>query len=86
MDLKSSFDQAVKDSKELAERPDNEALLEIYSLYKQATEGDAPTDVTFGMFDIINKAKHDAWEKLKGTTKEDAMQRYVDLIMRLKTQ
>ena len=38
--LKSKFEQAVADSKKLPERPDNKTFVQIYLLYKQATEGD----------------------------------------------
>jgi acyl-CoA-binding protein len=70
MDLKENFEIAVKESKELTKRPDNETLLKLYSLYKQATEGDMdPNTPAPGMFDFVNKAKHDAWKKLSGTSK-----------------
>lgn len=78
--LKDVFEAAVKDSKELPTRPDNEILLQIYSLYKQATEGDVNTDNPPGMFDFVAKAKFDAWLKLKGVATEDAMRQYINLI------
>ena len=82
-DLKSMFETAVADSKNLAERPSNDTLLQIYSLYKQGTSGDA-TGKRPGMFDMVGRAKFDAWAKLKGTGQDDAMQQYVDLINSLK--
>src|SRR6185369_336323 len=33
-DLKKQFEQAVADSKNLPEKPDNQTLLQIYALYK----------------------------------------------------
>ncbi|MCW5671696.1 MAG: acyl-CoA-binding protein [Hydrogenophaga sp.] len=78
-DLKSRFDAAVANSKNLSERPDNATLLKIYALYKQATSGDnAEKKPGFG--DMVGRAKWDAWNGLKGTASEDAMQQYVDLI------
>jgi diazepam-binding inhibitor (GABA receptor modulator, acyl-CoA-binding protein) len=78
-DLKAKFDAAVAGSKNLAERPDNQTLLKIYALYKQATVGDnAEKKPGFG--DMVGRAKWDAWNGLKGTGSEDAMQQYVDLI------
>jgi len=78
-DLKSRFDAAVANSKNLSERPDNATLLKIYALYKQATAGDnAEKKPGFG--DMVGRAKWDAWNGLKGTSGEDAMQQYVDLI------
>jgi len=83
MELKDKFETAVTESKELPSRPDNETLLKIYSLYKQATEGDNNGEQP-GMFDFVAKAKYEAWNKLKGVSKEDAMQQYVDTIEGLK--
>ncbi|MCR8556245.1 acyl-CoA-binding protein [Mucilaginibacter sp. BJC16-A38] len=82
MDQKETFEKAVADSKTLPTRPDNEILLRLYSLYKQATEGDiniAPP----GMFDFVAKAKYDAWLKLKGVKADDAMQQYINLVAQL---
>ncbi|MGE0098174.1 MAG: acyl-CoA-binding protein [Hydrogenophaga sp.] len=81
-DLKSRFDAAVANSKNLSERPDNATLLKIYALYKQATTGDnAEKKPGFG--DMVGRAKWDAWNGLKGTSGDDAMQQYVDLIENL---
>jgi acyl-CoA-binding protein len=78
------FEQAVIESKNLTERPSNETLLQLYSLYKQATEGDCNAAPPSNPFDFIAKAKYNAWELLKGTTKENAMQQYIDLVGKLK--
>jgi diazepam-binding inhibitor (GABA receptor modulator, acyl-CoA-binding protein) len=83
MELKDNFDNAVVESKQITTRPDNEILLQLYSLYKQATEGDINSDPP-GMFDFVAKAKHDAWTKLKGTSAEDAMQQYIVVVEGLK--
>lgn len=84
MDLKELFEKAVAESKSLSERPDNQTLLKLYSLYKQGTEGDVNIDPPSNPFDFVNKAKHSAWAELKGKTKEAAMQDYIDLIAKLK--
>ena len=83
MSLQEQFDQAQTDSKNLSERPDNMTLLKIYALYKQASAGDAEGKRP-GFTDMVGRAKFDAWDGLKGTSKEDAMQQYVDLIEELK--
>lgn len=83
MDLQDRFKQAAADSRSLPERPDSMTLLKIYSLYKQASEGDVQGERP-GMADMIGRAKYDAWDALKGMSKEDAMQQYVDLIEELK--
>ena len=80
--LKSQFEQAVKDSKALPEKPDNMTLLKIYALYKQASSGDN-ADKKPGFTDMVGRAKWDAWNALKGTSDTDAMQQYVDLIASL---
>lgn len=79
-----TFEQAVADSKTLTSRPDNNTLLQLYSLYKQATEGDAPDEGPSNPFDFIAKAKHDAWIKLQGLSGDDAMNQYVALVEELK--
>ena len=78
-DLKAKFEAAVADSKNLSERPDNATLLKIYALYKQASVGDN-TDKKPGFSDLVGRAKWDAWNGFKGTSSQDAMQQYVDLI------
>ena len=78
-DLKSRFDAAVAQSKNLSERPDNATLLKIYGLYKQATAGDN-TEKKPGFGDMVGRAKWDAWNGFKGTSSNDAMQQYIDLI------
>lgn len=82
-DLDAQFSQALADSKSLDEMPDNMTLLKLYALYKQASSGDA-TGERPGAFDMINRAKWDAWEGLRGRSKGDAMQNYIDLIESLK--
>jgi len=84
MELTALFEQAVEESKSLSDRPSNDSLLQLYSLYKQATTGDVNVDPPSNPFDFVNKAKHDAWAALKGKTKETAMQEYIDLINKLK--
>lgn len=81
--LKTAFDAAVAASKTLNERPDNQTLLRIYSLFKQATEGDV-SGKRPGFTDLVGRAKYDAWASLQGTSTDAAMQAYVDLIGKLK--
>ena len=83
VDLKAEFEQAARDSQSLPTRPDNNTMLDLYALYKQATVGDVNTKRP-GMTDFVGRAKWDAWEKLTGKTSEQAMQEYVDLVNRLK--
>jgi acyl-CoA-binding protein len=85
MDLQQQFDQAVERSKTLPQRPTNEELLQLYALFKQATEGDV-TGERPGGFDFKNIAKYDAWEELKGKSKEQAQQEYIALVDKLHQQ
>ena len=82
-DLKKQFEQAVADSKNLPEKPDNMTLLKIYALYKQASAGDVDGKRP-GFTDMVGRAKWDAWNEVKGKAGKDAMQEYVDLIESLK--
>lgn len=84
MELQQQFEQAVINSKTLTEKPDNETLLKLYSLYKQATEGDNTEAGPSNAFDFVAKFKHEAWAKLLGLSKEAAMQQYIDLVTKLK--
>ncbi|SDC01318.1 acyl-CoA-binding protein [Niabella drilacis] len=84
MELNQQFEAAVAASKTLAEKPSNDVLLQLYSLYKQATEGDVHTEAPSNPFDFVAKAKYNAWEEQKGKSKETAMQEYIDLVGKLK--
>lgn len=81
-DLKQQFEAAAANSKNLTERPDNATLLKIYGLYKQGSVGDN-SDKKPGFGDMVGRAKWDAWNTLKGTSQDDAMRQYIDLIASL---
>ncbi len=86
-DLKARFEECVRlvQSAEGDFKPSNELKLEMYSLFKQATEGDVSGKKP-GMMDFIGRAKYEAWAKLKGTSSEEAMQRYVDRVTGLRDE
>ncbi len=84
MAVKELFEQAVNESKNLVEKPSNNVLLQLYGLYKQATEGDIDAGAPANAFDFVAKAKFNAWEELKGKPRELAMQEYADLVAKLK--
>jgi acyl-CoA-binding protein len=83
MALVDDFNAAVAGSKNLTTRPSNEDLLELYALFKQATEGDVSGEKPMG-FDFKAVAKYSAWEGKKGVGKEQAMTDYIALMKRLK--
>jgi len=81
-DLKQQFEKATTDVKSLPERPDNDTMLRLYALYKQGSEGDVKGPKP-GFFDFVGSAKYEAWEKLQGTSQEQAMTKYVALVKKL---
>ncbi|MEQ1797067.1 MAG: acyl-CoA-binding protein [Lacibacter sp.] len=85
MDLHQLFDQAIADSKTLSEKPSNDTLLQLYSLFKQGSEGDINIEAPSNPFDFVAKAKYEAWKALNGKSKEQAMQDYIDLVAKLKS-
>ena len=82
MTLAERFEDAQKRVKTLSSAPDNDVLLDLYALYKQAAVGDV-TGSRPGMMDFKGRAKFDAWAKRKGTSKDAAMEAYVALVDRL---
>lgn len=85
MELKEQFDAAQQKAQAFTKRPSNDELLEVYALYKQATEGDNNGERPGG-FDFKAIAKFNAWEAKKGTTKDAAMQAYIMLVEKLSQQ
>jgi len=81
--LNEQFEQAVADSKNLAERPDNMTMLKLYALYKQGSTGDVDGKRP-GFTDMVGRAKWDAWNELKGQSCDEAKQAYIDLVEDLK--
>lgn len=78
----STLEEAVALTKKFTSKPSNEELLKIYSLYKQATEGDNNEERPGG-FDFVAAAKYNAWLSLKGKSKEDAAEEYINLVNNL---
>jgi acyl-CoA-binding protein len=81
-DLGAQFQAATEGVKKLKKEPDNDTKLRLYSLFKQASEGDVK-GARPGMFDFVGGAKYDAWAKLKGMDAEMAKKKYVDLVKQL---
>ena len=82
-ELKKQFDDAAVASKSLKERPDNETMLKLYALFKQATAGDVEGKRP-GFTDMVGRAKFDAWAAAKGKSTDDAMREYSALVDSLK--
>ena len=77
------FEAAANDIKQLTKRPDDEDMLRLYALYKQGSDGDVQGERP-GAFSFVDRAKYDAWAKLKGTDPAKARENYVKLVERLK--
>ncbi len=82
-DLDVQFEQAQADVKTLSRKPSNEDLLSLYALFKQASVGDATGAKKPGRFDLVGKAKYDAWLKVAGTPADEAKTRYIAEVNRL---
>jgi acyl-CoA-binding protein len=82
VDVKAQFEAAAAAAKKTKKKPDNATLLKLYSYYKQATDGDVAGPRPGG-FDFVGGAKHDAWSKLKGMGKDEAMQNYIKQVDKL---
>lgn len=82
MSVAERFTAAQAKAKGFKKAPTNDQLLDLYALYKQGTNGDA-SGARPGMFDLVGRAKYDAWTKLKGTTKDAAMESYCALVDKL---
>jgi diazepam-binding inhibitor (GABA receptor modulator, acyl-CoA-binding protein) len=80
--IAEQFEVAAQAAQKLAKKPDNQTLLQLYALYKQATNGDVAGKKP-GFGDFVGQAKYDAWVKLKGKGREAAMQEYIALVDRL---
>ncbi len=83
-DLAKRFETAQSEAKKLPSRPDDDTLLELYSWFKQATEGDV-SGTRPGAFDFVARAKYDAWAARKGVKKDAAMRAYVKLVEHLQS-
>ena len=82
VDVKAQFEAAAAAAKKTKKKPDNATLLKLYSYYKQATDGDVAGPRPGGL-DFVGGAKHDAWSKLKGMSKDEAMQNYIKQVDKL---
>ncbi len=80
--VQEEFEQAASAAKSLPERPDDNTMLQLYALYKQGSAGDVQGSKP-GFFDFVGVAKYEAWEKLSGTSQEEAQKQYVELVRKL---
>jgi diazepam-binding inhibitor (GABA receptor modulating acyl-CoA-binding protein) len=78
----AAFEAAQVRVKQLPRAPATDELLELYSLYKQATLGDVAGKRPEPL-DFKARAKYDAWATRKSMRRDDAMAAYVALVAKL---
>lgn len=66
-------------------QPTKEQKLELYAYYKQVSQGDIDAQRP-GIFDVVGRAKWDAWKKLEGTSEMEAKYRYVEILLKVATE
>lgn len=76
------FNLAVANVDKLPEEPSNDVKLKLYAFYKQATVGKCSTSKP-GVFDLVGRAKWDAWNALGDMPKEKAQDEYSSLVDKL---
>merc|ERR1712023_287427 len=87
----ATFDEAVAffnndaTGKAWKSKASNEDQLAIYAHFKQQKDGDCNT-ARPGMFSPTDRAKWDAYDALKGMSKDDAQKKYVELANAQKTK
>ena len=81
----TTLDEAIARTKRFTSKPNNEELLKLYGLYKQATEGDIETERPGG-FDFKAAAKYNSWLAFKGKSKAEATELYLELVNQLSTK
>jgi acyl-CoA-binding protein len=79
MSDQEKFDKAQTDVKNLSKTPSNDELLKLYAFFKQATVGDVSGSRP-GMLKVKDRAKYDAWSKVKGSGPDSAQSDYVTLV------
>jgi diazepam-binding inhibitor (GABA receptor modulator, acyl-CoA-binding protein) len=77
------FKKAAEDIQNVSKRPTDKELLNLYALYKQATDGDV-SGKRPSMINVKGRAKYDAWDKLKGLSQDESKKDYIDLVEKLK--
>ncbi len=82
-ELQAKFETASQEVTQLSKAPDVAEKLRLYAFFKQSKSGDCTGDRP-GMMDFAGRAKYDAWKALAGTSQDDAIQQYIDLVEELK--
>ncbi|XP_059614829.1 acyl-CoA-binding domain-containing protein 6 [Phlebotomus argentipes] len=78
-ELEGTFNAATKYVEENVKNFTQEQLLELYAWYKQSTAGDCEGNRP-GILQMAKRAKWDAWNRVKGTQREAALEKYVEIV------
>ncbi len=81
-DLRKQFDDAAAAVLKAKKDPGNDLKLRLYATYKQATEGDVKGEKP-GFTEFVNRAKYEAWAKLKGPSPDEAKKAYIKHVERV---
>ncbi|XP_051173266.1 acyl-CoA-binding domain-containing protein 5 [Leptopilina boulardi] len=86
MSVEEKFNAAVNVIKSLPKngsyQPSHELMLRFYSYYKQATEGPCSNPKP-AFWEVVKKAKWDAWTRLGNMSRTEAMNNYVDELKKI---
>ena len=77
--MSDDFEAAVAAVDTLTKDAGQAVKLQLYALYKQATEGDV-TGKRPGFTNPVGRAKYDAWAEQEGLSAEEARSEYVTLV------
>jgi acyl-CoA-binding protein len=77
------FASAVNAVSSLTKEPPQNTKLDMYALYKQATQGNCIPSEKPSAFNFVASAKYGAWEKLKDMQQDTAKELYVKKIEEL---
>lgn len=75
-EMKQRFDAAKARLNTLTAPPDQLTMLALYALFKQANEGDV-SGRRPAITKMVDRAKYDERQKIKGMTATEAMERYI---------
>ena len=76
------FKQVANEATKLVGKVDDDTLLQVYGLYKQAVLGDNTTEKP-SFFNFKAAKKWEAWESLKGMSKLLAQGQYIKVVRSL---
>ncbi|KAI2803156.1 Vacuolar protein sorting-associated protein 33A [Blomia tropicalis] len=80
--MEKEFQTAVANLQKVSTDVDNDKKLKLYALYKQATNGPC-SDEKPSMFNVVDKAKWQAWKALGDQSSDDAKKDYISIVNEL---